>query len=391
MQWKNKGHEFDHIGKMFERIDTIYLWGAGITGEKIAKTFLKFNLDIIFVDINPLVEWKRIYDREYKVEPLKKILDIQKENSLLLICLKESSLDNAILTATNARWILQKNLFNAVDFCNEFLSLFLLYNSNILYAGLKDVLTLSFNEKCTLNCKNCNASIPYIREPMNVPVENVISDADILFNRFDYIEILRIGGAETLMYKDIDKIVTYIHKNYNNKYGCMELTTNGTISVEENTLDLFTKCRVRVCISDYSNQFPKFKDMHLKLISKLEKAQTMYSYLQDMEWVDFGFNTTEIKAIGDYTLWHDCCAHPCKDYRNGIIYGCSQAYWAKRRYPEYSDSCDELNIKKCDDKKIIYEYLKGYNERGYLLPCIICNGHTNLNRNIIPVAEQLRR
>ncbi|MFV0518776.1 MAG: radical SAM protein [Lachnospirales bacterium] len=388
MKWKNIGHEFDEVGDKFKEINEIYIWGSGNNGEKIAKDLLRFNINIKFLDMNENIKSKLINGIEFDVVSLNANLNGVEKGKLLLVALKEGSQEQALLKAYSVGWSLDVNLFDANIFMKNYFSIFLLYNKNFLYFGMKDVIALSFNEICTLKCENCNASIPYIR-PHKYHFNEVIEDSKRLFDKIDFIEILRIGGAETFLYNDIDKIISFINENYSHKYGCMELTTNGTVEIDNNLLELLNKCRVRVCISDYSEIFPNFKDKHSKLISCLKQSNVMYSFLEDMYWVDFGFNNKNIKAKGDYTLWHDCCAHPCKDFRNGKLYSCSQAYWAQRRYEEFAIENDYLEITKDMSKKEIFEYIKGYNINGYLMHCIICNGHSNINSNYVRVAEQL--
>lgn len=390
MKWNKKGHEFDLPGNRFADVKKIYIWGAGNNGKALAGLFVRHNIRFTFLDMNPEAGCVKVNGKECDVVSVKSGLqEPNKDSALLLVALKESSIDSALLCAMNSGWHMGENLFEADVFVRRWLSIFLLYNHDYLYLDYKKVITLSFNEKCTLRCKNCNASIPYI-EAIEHPVDQVINDSDLVFAKIDYIEILRIGGAETLLYKDIDKVISHIHKQYDKQYGSMELTTNGTVKVSGELIELLTECRVRICISDYSIRFPNIRKNHNEFIGQLKDAGTMYSYMTDMEWVDFGFNNTEEKFVGDIVVWHDSCAHPCKDFRNGKLYSCSQAYWAQRRYPRYYSDADILELDdETIDKKVIYEYLCGYCDNGYLLPCRICNGHTNLNNHFVGVAEQL--
>ena len=43
MKWINKGHEFDEVGKRFENLKRIYLYGAGLYGKQTRMPSLNAN------------------------------------------------------------------------------------------------------------------------------------------------------------------------------------------------------------------------------------------------------------------------------------------------------------------------------------------------------------
>ena len=56
MRWENKGHEFDKIGKRFEDINRIYIYGITKEGTSAAILLKGIGADVIFVDRNKAIQ-----------------------------------------------------------------------------------------------------------------------------------------------------------------------------------------------------------------------------------------------------------------------------------------------------------------------------------------------
>lgn len=390
MKWNNKGYEFDKEGRLFTDISRVLIWGAGNDGKELAKKISGLGISILFIDLNRdyRINGVDVSGIKYNALNVSGIYSESKENTLLIIALKWENTDNAILAAKDAGWVEGVNLFEKAQFL-RMLSIFQLYCGHRIYLPVDTVISLNFNEACTLKCTNCNASIPYLKDKKQYSLKMVQKDVDLLFKRIDYMELLRIGGGETLLYPYLKEVIHYLYEKYREQYGYIQFTTNGTVELSEPLLAVIKESNTWVCISDYRKQIPKLESQYDKLRNQLEEWGIRYDFLEEIEWVNFGMNNTCDKYKETPMIWHDLCRHPCKDYRNGKLYSCSQAYYAVRRYQELYEKDDFLDLEKTTDKNVILEYLSGYSNRGFLPPCRICNGHMNLNHNIIPAAEQM--
>ena len=55
---------------------------------------------------------------------------------------------------------------------------------------------------------------------------------------------------------------------------------------------------------------------------------------------------------------------------------------------EYPEEVYDLNKYTEKDRMILFEYIKGYSEKGYYEMCKTCAGYWGTNRNIVKAAEQ---
>ena len=85
-----------------------------------------------------------------------------------------------------------------------------------------------------------------------------------------------------------------------------------------------------------------------------------------------------------------CDRKTCHGVWKKKLFFCSMCFYADLiKYCELDESdCFDLKIYDEKRKKEFVEYYLGYNEKGYMNYCKMCNGGMNINTHAIPVGNQ---
>jgi organic radical activating enzyme len=386
MKWLKPGHQFDEVAKLFERVENVYIYGAGIKGKIVLENLESLNVNVIFID-RVAGAYGSAYGKNV-ILPLE-TGKINKNNSVIVVAATPSNEHTIFQKLITEGWQESINCFSFERFLDFYLPIYACYRFDILIAPLYNAITLSFNEKCSLKCKNCNANIPYLEDRQVISFEQVKDDIKSLFSKIDFIHQLRIGGGEPLTYPYLLKVIEYLSENFHKNFNHLQFTTNGTIIPDDSVLETLSKYDVMVCVSDYTPAIPRLKSNYEIIEELFKKRNIHYELMENLVWADFGFNKNDGCASDESVLsLYDACYHPCKDFRNGSLMNCSQAYYASRRYHlpmEFLDFIDPAITKK-EILEYIYGFCKG---KGFLEACRYCNGHMNVNKSVIPAAEQI--
>lgn len=108
---------------------------------------------------------------------------------------------------------------------------------------------LVLTTKCTLNCKECFALVPYCRDKKHYALADILKEIDLLLENIDECICMELIGGEPFLYPYIKEVIRYCIDSQ--KIGFIEITTNGTIVPEHEVLDLCRNPRVLVTISEY--------------------------------------------------------------------------------------------------------------------------------------------
>ncbi len=107
--------------------------------------------------------------------------------------------------------------------------------------------------KCTLRCESCNNLMQYFhpKNQYTCTLQGIIQSLDRLFANIDSIQSMRIIGGEPLLFKDLDKVITYLGQQ--KKLLSFNIVTNATMLFKEKALHALQSCpNAIVHISDYS-------------------------------------------------------------------------------------------------------------------------------------------
>jgi len=180
---------------------------------------------------------------------------------------------------------------------------------------------------CTLKCKNCCESVPYMPSHIKkfTPKENVIKDIQHLSSACNFLTLLEFIGGEPFLHPHLDEILSEILKIKN--IGVIHIFTNGTVLPSDSLCEVLKNERITVYISNYQATLSdKFLEAIAATDNKLKKYGVNSFFGKKQNWMDFsGYN----KVNEDYELeevFEACFLHNCNRLQDGTLYVCAHQY-----------------------------------------------------------------
>jgi organic radical activating enzyme len=229
-------------------------------------------------------------------------------------------------------------------------------------------------EKCNLNCSHCNMFIPHYENPVHRNVNTIIEDIDVFFSKADYVSILHLVGGEPFLYPNIDEIITHITKNYTNRIDKFIITTNGTATPKDTTIELLKNNNVILSVSNYTDKLPKLKTKVTKNIEYYTLNNIQHYVRNNIEWYDFGDLRIKKNLTEDELIQHfDSCTAPFRGLNNGKFYYChlNTSAVSTKLFP--SNENDYVELSSITQEELI-KFDLGYTSLGYITFCDNCNG-----------------
>jgi hypothetical protein len=148
---------------------------------------------------------------------------------------------------------------------------------------------------------------------------------DLLFSKIDMLLLLHISGGEPFTYPNLDDLINYIVRTYNDKLGRLEMTTNGTIIPSEKLLTAMKNAELYLTVDDYSDALPQYRDKRNGLIDKLNEYGIAYRMLKADTWIDLDpFTRNRARLSNEQLRTHfETCAVPWQEYRDGKLWLCN--------------------------------------------------------------------
>lgn len=385
MKWKNKEHEFDGIYSKYDDMlkdkKGISIFGCGEIGAFYSDVTIRTNLFRNFYDSKKTGEFKNY--------TIKNINDYDGDE-LLILCASRKNLNEMKDILHNAGYTEYDNYVVYDEFFSKIFPLLMLYKYDILYS---DMIQLSMTERCILRCKKCAHgcnSVSITSEDLSF--SDIKESIDNYFSVVDYVQYFLLIGGEPLLSNRLCDTVKYIGEKYRDRIGRLQISTNGLIKPKKELLEACYKYNVFFHISNYISAIPKTKSIIKGFIDSLNGNNIEYYLVpEDFNWTDYGFDHLD-RGWKELASVFDNCKTECHEIRIDKIYYCimarSVAENTKMNYGE--DDYILLADKEKNElisKKVLFEYLQGYSEKGYLDMCNFCYGSERQNYPI-PVAEQ---
>lgn len=382
MRWKNKGHEFDEIGKRFEAINKIYIYGAGAGGGIDAAVLLKgIGADVLFVDRNKAAQKKYLNIDVITHEQL----EINNNNSIIVLSMGLFNTGLILKQLELKGYVYGKNLFDIKSFLGFYIYIIALYKYKkciMLDGGVMAIY------RCSLKCKNCMGGFPYMSNPPQVSLAQFKKDADIYFNNIDYTLSFGLGGAEIMMCKNLDAYIEYVMENYAHQIWKFSFLTNGTILPDKNIIELLKRYQIAVVVSNYSS-VKNWEDKFQKLKAVMNENGVHVRTIDYENWINMGWTENTYKEdIGDL---FDICGMQCRVVHDGKLNYCIHGMTSNEAIFHADITDDEFDLLSNDSRKKyqLVEYHLGFNKNGDLKMCHYCNGYININNKTVSVAKQL--
>lgn len=180
---------------------------------------------------------------------------------------------------------------------------------------------------CTLKCKCCCESVPYVPASMRkvTPTQNVINDIQHLSKACNFLTLLEFVGGEPFLHQGLPEILRASLAISN--IGIIHIFTNGTVVPSDLLCETLQNERITVYISNYQ---ATLSDEHLKKIQqtkeKLEKYNVNYFFGKKQGWSDFSEYEC-VKTDDEVERGFSACfLHNCNRLQDGVLYVCPHQY-----------------------------------------------------------------
>ncbi|GHT01674.1 hypothetical protein AGMMS50276_30180 [Synergistales bacterium] len=286
MKWTNRGHELDELGARYVQVRNLYIWGAVRKWEALAKLlgWLGFSRWKHAVPYSgeacvKFLRWLGIAD-DFQI----RFVDSASAKWGTDVCGYRVISPNDFFASVNASDVVvitplgrydeivdsfpanirggMGNVFNwsninnkqTNEFIRHFLCVYLLYKYDKL---LSHWANYNVTTRCNLNCKNCLNFSGYINVQQDKTFDDFKNHIDVVFSKFDYLYSLHFTGGESLLNKDLCKMLKYIGDEYGDRVYDLFFITNGTLIPNQELLDVLRQVNCWVIIDDYSASVPK--------------------------------------------------------------------------------------------------------------------------------------
>ena len=393
MKWLNKGHEFDEIGKNFMGKETLYLYGAGLLGERLLKLFDKIKVlqnEVVFID-RDVDKQKCGYYGKRVISP-DAFFQEEKENKLVIITASQKNTPDIEKLLLKGGYQKEITYFTYERFVNYYLPIYLLYAHDILYVSSQNIIPSTV---CNLNCEACLNFTPYIKKHVIDDVNMVKKDVDSYFEVVDYIERLQISGGEPLLYDGLEELIAHIGRYYREKIFNFEVVTNGTIIPKESLLKILKKYNVLVYLDDYRCALPDGQQKYEAVKKLFIENEVCFVENTVDTWIDLKPYETNNGGMSKEELekYFNRCAVPWSTIRGGKITSCNYAHYAAKAGIVADFESEYFCFEGLDrsKRKEFLEFRMGYSEKGYCNFCKRCAGWTSINPYCVEVAKQVER
>lgn len=396
MKWNNKGKELEIIGEKFVPEMKVYIYGAGELGRTMFERLAFLNCVAGFIDNDKIKQ-----DNGYCGKMVESVLEFAKrfhsdfgKHNIVIICVSSGNIPilmRQLQLLSRGMFCEGINLFSFQSFSSYHLPFFAMYSYNKLVV---DQVNIATTLRCTLNCKNCIACVPFHKHKEDFSVDMLKKSIDAFFITVDYVLLLEIAGGEPLLYMNILELICYIGQNYRNQIDVLMITTNGTIVPSDELCNEAKKYDILFKIDDYSAnvsskviKIPEIKEI-------LDKNYCNYFISLAEKWFDTKLGKVDYSTLSEEELgnYFTACQYNCMQLHEEKLFNCGYALftlWAGLSEVE-DELAYQLGGSTVEDKMLLFEYSHRYSSKGYVDLCKKCAGDYAINSNQIAVAEQLK-
>lgn len=239
-------------------------------------------------------------------------------------------------------------------------------------------------QRCNLRCKHCGFLMPYFKNPVDFPVEDLVKYMDRLLDAVNAIQIFRILGGEPFLYKDIAVIVRKALTSP--KIKTIDIVTNGTIIPPQEVLDLMkNNPRIKIQISHYGKVSRNAEK--IKSLCDENGVVCEIRYPESKTWFNTGGLQDRGRSKAELMRQLKRCGNICRNFHNGRLYFCPRAsFGSKLGMPDNPN--DFVDMTQDVDRKTLRKQIFELNQRRFIAACNYCSEGTD-ECVPVPVAEQM--
>ena len=266
---------------------------------------------------------------------------------------------------------------------------------------------ISVTTYCTLNCKNCTAYMPYIKDRYYIPLQSLIESTRLYFSCVDYVGRFRVLGGEPLLYPHLSAYLEFVAEHYRDRIGELCIVTNGTVLLSDELLQVIKKHRITLFVSNYSSVGHSLTkpERYALLISVLQKEKIRYYFSEHQKWLALGNPNRISNGLQGVTLQEKFrdCRHYCRSIVGDRLFMCAAWAFAVLGNIYQGNENDFLGDEIIDMRRFsLMDKESKFNnwfrfdiqmelQNGFLDFCRYCNGFGSKNTNYIPIGEQMPR
>jgi MoaA/NifB/PqqE/SkfB family radical SAM enzyme len=239
--------------------------------------------------------------------------------------------------------------------------------------------------RCNFRCRDCSNLIPFYKNPADFDLNILIRDIDDFLSHVDRIYRFIIMGGETFLYRDLDKLISYMISQ--RKINLIHIFTNGSIIPEPKMIKLLKSRKVLVSISGFPVEVSPNK---LRFIAAMEKNNINHN-VEEKLWRDLGgFNPAvddSVEAMKNRLA--NCYNKGCHNLSNGEYHICPRSVNGQALGQFKPDDADKVIIRGRKDHQAVRKELQSLRNKEYVKACGKCSGM--LIENIIPGVQMSRK
>lgn len=253
-------------------------------------------------------------------------------------------------------------------------------------------LRVMVTSRCTLNCKECSAYVPYAPSHRDDDWEKIVSDIKIVLDAVKELHEIELFGGEPLLHPDLHKIVSALENEP--RVHQISVITNGTILPSNELIQALAADKKTIYrMSSYGKLSTKINDTR----RLLEENNIRHEIIDYKTW----YKNAEFKILNDseenVKKRFVCCMEGC-----GLVYWCGKLYFCVALpflleagvFPQSNDNFFEIRNSKLGRPELIselYQYIMRSNTDQYIDACKYCTGKTSINfSQRVQVAEQAK-
>lgn len=383
MIWKNKGHEFDELGKRLTDAAEIYLYGIGADAKELLQIFdgaeKWFHWDIHLIDKSEKLQYEGCNGR--KVMSPDAFYAKAKGDYLVVTC-PLSKVSEEIHGLLLEHGIPEKRVLSGFDFTFTCLPLYFLYRHNMVFFTSQSIVVSTV---CNLNCRDCLNFTPYIKKHTIRTLDQLQEDVDLFFGAVEMIFRFQITGGEPLLYPHLAELLDYIDRNYRDKIIRLEMVTNGTVVPSDELCEILAEKKVFLFLDDYTLTLDTpMRKRREEIREKLKKFGVWFTDNFVERWFRMYPPVTQRdRAEKALVSLFDECKNPWSTIEDGRIAACNYSlYAAKAGVCGYHDA-DYYDLRNyaSDKKAELVEFRVRCNQRGFTELCKMCEGYATINQN----------
>lgn len=242
---------------------------------------------------------------------------------------------------------------------------------------------MPITQRCNLRCKHCIFMMPYFKHPVDYPAEDLLKYMDKLFDAVDAIQIFRILGGETFLYKDLNAIIKKALSSP--KVRTVEVVSNGTIIPTPENIEAMKDSRLIFQISHYGKYSRHAEE--IKALCDKEGVKCVVRYPENKTWSYFGDLHFRGRSEKELRRQLRKCASICRNFLDGRLYFCPRAsFGSKLGMPD--DPNNFVDLTQEIDRKTLRRQIFELNQRRFIAACNYCDEGTGKVESV-PVAEQM--